>query len=377
MMRLSLASSTILVSVLLLAACGGADKGRQELPPPAVTVTRVAPHALSGALTASGRLTPREEVAIASDLNGYRIARVLVEEGAVVRRGQILATLDDSLLRSQVDQLQAALSQQQIAAEQARQQAGRVSGLDGQGVLSEEAIQNRRIAVKSSEAAVAVTRAQLRDLLVRRDHMAIRAPMDGVVLERAARPGETSSSGTILFRLARDSLIELYAEMPEADVAQIAIGDPADVLLASGQTVRGTVRLLGERVDNQTGLVIARIALPRNDALRQGGFARARFLRTATVQAVPEAAVQFDADGASVKTVDRNNRVHRVHVRTGRRANGWVELVEGPPTGTIIAVKGSAFTLDNDVVRIVTDAAMSRGAAASSSTAPASTGAGR
>lgn len=353
MMRPSLLPMSVLAPALLLTGCGGDPAtARQELPPQSITVARVAQHSIAGAMTASGRLAPREEVAVAADLSGFRIARVLVDEGDVVRRGQVLATLDDSLLLSQIDQLQAALTQQQVAAEQARDQAERVKGLDGQGVLSEEAIQNRRIAVRSAQASAAVTRAQLRDLLVRKDHLAIRAPTDGTILERAARPGETSSAGTTLFRLARDSLIELHAELAEADVAQIAVNDPAEVVLASGQKVTGRVRLLGERVDNQTGLVAIRIALPRSDALRQGGFAQARFMRNATVLAVPEAAVEFDADGASVKVVDRDNRIHRARVRTGRRAEGLTEILEGPPAGSRVAVKGSAFTLDNDKVRI-------------------------
>jgi HlyD family secretion protein len=337
---------------LLLTGCGSGSESRDELPPPAITVAEIAMRNIAGATTASGRLAPREEIAVAADLNGFRVSRVLVEEGAFVRRGQLLAVLDDSLLVSQIAQSRAALSQQQIAHEQARQQASRIKGLEGQGVLSDEAIADRRIAVRSTEAAVAATRAQLNDLLVRQNHLEIRAPTDGIVLERTVRPGDTSSAGTTMFRLARDGLIELFAELPEADAARIRIGDPADVTLASGTRLTGNVRLIGERVDDATGLVSIRIALPRNPELRQGGFARARFTRNATILAVPEAAVQFDADGASVKTVDRNNRVQQVRIRTGRRGQGFVEIVQGPPAGTRVAVKGAAFTLDNDKVRI-------------------------
>lgn len=338
---------------VMLAGCGsGAPEARQELPPLSVTVAQVTERQISGAVTASGRLLPREEVAIAADLNGFRVADVLVEEGTQVRKGQVLAILDGSLLRSQVNQLQAAVLQQQIVAEQAREQAARVDGLEGQGVISEEAIRNRRTAARSARAAVAVTNAQLGDLLVRRDHLVIRAPSDGLVLERNARPGDTSSTGATMFRLARGGLIELFAELPEADASKVAIGDPAEVTLASGSKLIGTVRLIGARVDDKTGLVSVRISLPLANELRQGGFARAHFTRTSSVLAVPEAAVLYDADGASVKTIDSRNRVHRVSVRTGRHAQGLIELVEGPPAGSRVAVKGAAFTLDNDIVRI-------------------------
>jgi HlyD family secretion protein len=338
-------------AVALLSGCAKAPE-QHDLPLQTVTVTTVSRQMIQGGLSASGRLVPREEVGVAADLSGYRIASVAVEEGAAVRKGEVLAMLDDSLLRSQIDQLRAALSQQQIAAEQAHDQAARTGGLLGQGVLSDEAIQNRTLADRSAKAMVAVTRAQLNDLLVRQDHMAIRAPTAGVVLERDARPGDPSAPGTTLFRLARDGLIELYAELPEADVAHVAVGDPAEVLLASGKRLTGTVRLIGERVDNQTGLVIARIALPRDGALRQGGFAQARFVRRMSVVAVPETAVQFDTDGASVTVVGADSRVHRARVRTGQRAGGLVEIVQGVSEGSRIAVKGAAFTLDGDKVRI-------------------------
>ena len=344
--------SLVLAVALMLPGCNASTGKKQELPAQAVTVALVAQREMSGGLTASGRLVPREEVGVAADLAGYRIASVAVEEGAVVRRGQVLAMLDDSLLRSQIDQARAALAQQQIAAEQAHQESARTTGLRGQGVLSDEAIQNRELADRSAQATARVTQAQLNDLLVRRAHMAIRAPTSGVVLERDARPGDPSALGTTLFRIARDGLIELYAELPEAAVHDVAVGDPATVTLASGKEFVGKVRLIGERVDNQTGLVTVRIALPTSADLRQGGFAQARFVRKATVLAVPEGAVQFDADGASVILVDGDSRVHRANLRTGQRADGLVEIVQGLRPGSRVVVKGGAFILDGDKVRI-------------------------
>lgn len=339
---------------LVLAGCGrsSADAPKKDAPPQTVTVAPVAERELAGTLRASGRLLPREEAAVALDVGGFRVLRVMVEEGARVRRGQVLATLDGSLLRPQIAQLQATLTQQTVAAEQARDQASRVSGLENQGVISNEAIAGRRFAARSSQAAVAATRAQLQEAMTRLSRLEIRAPVDGIVLERTVRPGDTPSPGANLFRIARDSLIELYAELPEASVAGIAPGDPVDVALPSGRILAGNVRLIGARVDGQSGLVTVRIGLPRDGELRQGGFAEARFMRPTRVLAVPESAVQFDADGASVKVVGKDNRVHRIAVRTGQRAGGLVELRSGPPPGSRVAVKGSAFTLEGDVVRV-------------------------
>jgi HlyD family secretion protein len=341
---------------LLLAGCGGGKDGAKEPPPPTVTVARVEQRPLDGGLSASGRLIPREEVAVAPELSGYRIARVMVEEDARVGAGQVLAVLDDTLLRSQIDQARAQLSQQQVAYDKARMEAGRVAGLDNQGVLSQEAIDQRRIAARSAQAAVEVARAQLNDLLTRQRRLIIRSPVAGRVLQRSARPGEPSASGTVLFTIARDDLVELDAEVAEAAMGTLAIGDPAVVTLASGTKIRGKVRLLGARVDNQTGLSSARIALPVNPELRPGGFAQANFVKeSAVILAAPEKAVHYDADGAYTLLLDKSDRVHRASVRTGRRAAGLVEILSGAKTGERAVLGGGAFLLEGDRVRVAPD----------------------
>jgi HlyD family secretion protein len=339
---------------LLLSACGKGDDGAKTPPPPTVTVARVERRALEGGLSASGRLIPREEVAVAPELSGYRIARVLVEEDAKVGAGQVLAVLDDTLLRSQIDQARAQLSQQQVGYEKARMEAGRVAGLDNQGVLSQEAIDQRRIAARSAQAAVGVAKAQLDDLLTRQQRLIVRSPVAGRVLQRSARPGEPSASGTVLFTIARDDLVELDAEVAEAAMGTLAIGDPVVVTLASGTKVNGKVRLLGARVDNQTGLSRARIALPVSPELRPGGFAQASFVKeSAAILAAPEKAVHYDADGAYMLLLDRSDRVHRTSVRTGRRAAGMVEILSGPKAGSRAVLGGGAFLLEGDRVRAV------------------------
>jgi HlyD family secretion protein len=86
--------------------------------------------------------------------------------------------------------------------------------------------------------------------------------------------------------------------------------------------------------------------------VRAGGFGRAEFTEsTGMALAVPETAIRYDADGASVMTVAANNRVKRMLVQTGQRGGGYVQLLKGPPAGTRIIQNAAAFLLDNDLVR--------------------------
>jgi len=72
---------------------------------------------------------------------------------------------------------------------------------------------------------------------------------------------------------------------------------------------------------------------------------------------VPEKAIQFEAGGPQVVVVRDDDRVQRVAVTTGARADGWVELRQGPVPGTRVALGGGAFVLDGDKVRIAPPAA--------------------
>jgi HlyD family secretion protein len=330
---------------LALAACLLPLSACSDDPPPvekketarAVTVAEVTLRPISGRASATGLLVPREEAAVGVELSGFRVKSVLVEEGAQVKAGQPLALLDDTLLRARVAQARATY-------EQERSQAARVAGLEGSGVLSDE-----EIALRHSQAAVA--KAQLDDLNAQAARMTVRAPVSGLVIERNVRPGAVSGGGDPMFRIARDGLIELDAEVPEDALATIEEGTPAQVTLPGGETFAGEVRLISPRIDPQTKLGRVRVRLPVDPALRAGGFASASFQREAQpVPAVPEKAVQFEASGPLVTVIDADNRAKRMSIRTGARADGYVELVEGPPVGTRVALGGGAFLLDGDLV---------------------------
>ena len=353
-LRPGLFAGAALIGVLMLAACHKPAPVATETPPRAVRVARVANEPLASALTVSGILTSREEAAVTSELSGYKVSKVFVEQGDWVKAGQPLAQLDDTLLRSQIAQQAAVVTQQTLAAERAESQAKNVEGLDNKGVLSQEDIDTRRFQGKSARAAAVAAQAQLDDLKTRQARLTLRAPVSGLVLARNVRPGDLpagSASGQPLFRMARDGLIEIDAEVPESDLAKLKPGQKAEVALPSGAKVTGTVRLISPEVDQTTKLGRARILLPVRPDLRPGGYAYARLPGVKSNGLVaPDRSVSYDADGAAVYVVDPSNRVHRVAVRTGERAGGFVELLQGPPAGSRVLVSGSSFVLDGDKV---------------------------
>ena len=364
-----------LVSALALSACGPKEPPKKDPAAEArtVRVVRVENRAITGSLTASGSLIPREEAAVAPEVTGYRVSRVLVDEGAYVQAGQTLAQLDGALIAAQVEQQRALAAQAAIQADQAEAEAARVAGLDGQGVLSDEALQQRRFQAKASRATANAQAAAYRDAQTRAGKLAVTAPVSGLVLERTVRPGDLAAGGaTPWFRIAREGKIELSAELPEDDMARVRVGQRVTVTLPSGGSAEGQVRIVAPEVNTQTKLGSVRISLPVRDDIRAGGFGRAIF-SDASGQGltVPETAIRYDADGASVMTVGEGNKVKRVVVQTGARGEGLVTLVKGPPAGTRVIQNAAAFLLDGDVVKPMDATAPPAAAPAKPAAAPA------
>lgn len=340
-------STTSTVIAVLLATTALAGCGEKEAAPadaaataPTVSVTTVQRRVLGGGVSASGALVSREEAAVGSELSGFRVASVSADEGDWVRAGQALAQLDDTLLRAQIDQ-------QAAQTAQAEAQAARVAELDNEGIISKEQIETRRFQALAAKAALA-------EMKTRQSRMTIRAPVTGRILERTVRPGDVAGGSTTWFRIARDGLVELEAQMNETDVARIRPGQGVQVTLPSGAVVNGQVRLISPRIDPNTKLAGVRVRLPVRSDLRPGGFASAMFNPTGAASvAVPESSVRYDADGASVVTVDAANKTHLVPVKTGARSGGWVELLQGPPEGARVMLGGAAFALEGNLVRPV------------------------
>jgi HlyD family secretion protein len=351
-------SSLILLPLLAALALAGCNKPRPKVSEAenarAVRVVQLQSQSISGALSASGDLVSREEAAVLPEVNGYRVAKVLVDVGDYVKQGQTLVRLDPALVQAQLAQAEAVAAQAQVQALQAADQAARVKDLDNAGVISQEAIDQRRFQARAAQATANAQAAALKDLRTRINKLSVTAPVSGLILERTVRPGDMSSSGgaTPWFRIARDSEVELQAQVSEDDLTSIHPGQHAQVTLPGGEVVPGVVRLVSPQIDTQTKLGSVRVHLPVRSDIRAGGFARAVFNEASgTVLAAPETAVRYDADGASVMVVGADDRVKRVAVTTGQRGGGYVELLTGPPDGSRVVERAAAMLVPGDYVR--------------------------
>lgn len=338
-----------------------------EAAPRAVTVEVAALRRLDTGVAVTGTLVARDEIAIGTAVDGQRIAEVLVEEGDRVVAGQVLLRLETDILEAQrrdnesrVARARSAAAQQEAMLADAEAKARRAEQLIAANAMSREELGARRTAFLAAQHALSVTQAelaqaeaQLVEAQSRLERAVIRAPADGIVSERLGRIGAMAGSEPLV-RLISGGEVELEAEVPEADLPRIAAGQPVQVRAAGlERAVDGHVRLVAPKVDRQTRLGIARIALPPDPDLRPGIFARGVVrVGEREVLAVGEGAVTHGThDGAPVVFVlGADDRVAKRAVETGARQDGRVEIRSGLAAGDRVVAAAGAFLRDGERV---------------------------
>ena len=348
-----------------------------------VSVARVVPHAFVETLALSGSLVPREEILIGPEIEGLRVLDVLVDEGAEVKRGQVLARLVTATLDAQLAQNEAALARNAAATAQARsaiteaearlteaknaierartlKEGGHVSEAifdqrESAFRLAEAQLVASRDGLKASEADRASIEAQRRELLWRRSKTDVTAPSDGIISQRRARVGATPVlvSQEPMFRMIENGEIELDAEVPQAHLARLAIDQKARIAIPGNGEVDGSVRLISPSVDPATRLGRVRILLGKDPNLRIGTFARGEVVVARGMGlAVPRSAVLFGKSGPSVQVVE-NDTVQTRPVTIGLTEADTIELRSGVSEGALVVAKAGTFLRNGDRVRPV------------------------
>jgi HlyD family secretion protein len=356
---------------------------------PAVTVVPAVEREVVERALVTGTLVPREEILVAPEVEGLRITEVLVEEGARVEAGQVLARLSRDLIEAQLAQAAATLAKAEASIAQAKSQivqaeAGqteaqlaleRTRALMKGGNTTEAVLEARTAAARLAEGKLAAARdglriaeaekaaaaAQRREIEVRLARTEIKAPAAGIVSRKVARVGASASpAGEALFRIIADGEIELEGEVTELQMPRLKPGAAAEVQIDPTRSLTGRVRLLYPEVDRSTRLGKVRIALPADPALRIGSFARGTVVvARRTGVAVPLSAVLFEADGAVVLAVVEG-KVEARRVRTGLTAEGFVLIERGIAAGETVVVRAGSFLRHGDPVRPVIAEAASR-----------------
>jgi RND family efflux transporter MFP subunit len=325
-------------------AAAAAAQGSGQVP----TVTVIVPGRSQVARTviASGPLAAKRDQPIGIAGQGGRVIRVLVDAGAWVRAGQVLAVVDRSVQAQQAAQLAAQIEAAKANAALAQSNYERALALQGRGFVSKAEIDSKKATRDAANAQVRVAQAQLGATRAQIGQLNVVAPASGLILERNVELGQIVSPGSgALFRLAEGGQMEMRAQLSQQDLAAVHVGMAATVTpVGSDHGYSGTVWQVAPVIDPQSRMGEVRISIPYVTAVRPGGFAEARISSgTTTAPLLPQSAVLSDQKGNYVYIVDAKNQVERRNIKIGAVDDQGVTIAEGLAGSESVVLSAGPF----------------------------------
>jgi HlyD family secretion protein len=322
---------------------------------PLISVIVPGQQSVTADVSFTGTIAARYDMPIANEGDTGRIVGVYVEAGDQVKRGQLLAKIDDSVLVQQVNRLAASLEQAKAQSDLSAAEYKRALGVEKAGALSAEDIEKRRATAVTDAANVKVAAAQLAEAQARLSRTHIVAPMNGTVLVRHAEIGQIANpGGEALFRLESGDEVEMRGQIAEQDLVRVKVGQSATVYLTGiDRPFTGRVRLLGAVIDPQTRLGDIRITLQPDPSLRPGAFARALVaLDQAQRPVLPQNAIMADEQGSYVLIVNPASKVERRPVRISGTTERGVIIAEGLTGQERVVATAGGFLRDGEEVKV-------------------------
>jgi RND family efflux transporter MFP subunit len=361
-LRPTAASKILAVAALalLMAACGGRRAGNsvQAAPVAALTVTttKVRNEEVARKLQVTGSIYPWQEVIVGSEVGGYRVSAVLVDVGSVVKKDQVLVRLSSDLLQADLDSKRAALRSAEAAQVKSAAALRRGDSIAGSGLLSAADLDTLHADDIAAQARVETSRADLRTAELRAHYAAVTASDDGTVTSRTVSEGQIAQAGAEMLRLLRQNRVEWRAEVPEAELKNIAAGQSVALTAIDGTKVVGTVRAVSPTVQatNRTGLVYVDVS---NGQVRPGMFARGEIdIGKGNALLLPVTSIVMQDGYSYVFVLGDDNLVARRRVEPAGIRGEYMEISTGVRADDTVAVKGAGFLKDGDTVRVAEQA---------------------
>ena len=362
---------TWLIVVFVLALAAVAAAVRIETAPVSVETAAIAtayPSQSFAVLNATGYVVAQRKAAVASKATG-RLEWLGVREGSRVKRGEVLARLENRDVTAAMEQAaaniklaKANLEQGQSELNEAERNFNRSRDLLAKNFVSQAAhdtalsrLEKAKAAITGYQASIGVAEANYRAAQVGVEQTLIRAPFVGVVLTKNANVGDVITpfsyalgSQAAVVTMADMSTLEVEADVSESNLAKIKTDQPCEIQLDALPDVRFRGRLLRmvPTVDRTKATVMAKIRFEDLDArILPEMSAKVSFLsqempesqRSARVVVQPAAVVE--RDGKSVVFVVKDNRARQTAIDTGGKIGYLVEVRSGPHPGDKVVLR--------------------------------------
>jgi len=319
-------------------------------------------------LTVVGNLIGQQTVAIAPRTGG-RLLSVNVQLGDRVRRGQVLAKIED---REMVEQVRAAEASQEVAKATIRQREAdlnvaklnfdRSKNLYERQLLAKQALddaESRHLAAVAqldlSTAQLSANAARLEELKINLQHTSVASPVDGFVASRTVDPGAMVNTNTAIASVVDISRLRLVVNVVERDLRMVSPGDVAVVEVDAypGETFSGKIARVAPVLDPATRTAAMEVEIPNGDnKLKPGMYARINLTVEERKNAlvVPKGAVIDFENKRGVWQPNADNRAQFVPVQLGIDGGETLEILGGLNEGDKFVTTGATAVRNNDVL---------------------------
>lgn len=331
----------------LVASCSSKEKTTNEIPK--VEVIPVKLESLQAMnsneeIHVSGQFTTDDETYL-SFLSGGIIQKIYVREGDKVSKGQLLATLDLTLVKATV-------SQAKLGLEKSKRDLERVKNLQKEGFATLEQMQN-------AQTAFDVAQEQLQSAFFNLKYAEIRAVSTGFILKKMANQGQLVSSGTPVFQTngAGSSSFKLKVGVSDRQWSQIKIGDEAQIQadVFKNRTLKAKVSRKSESIDPFSGTFTVELEIQGKlpEGLASGVFGKATIKLSETSEnwKIPyEALLDGNADDGFVFISNDQKTVKKVPVKIESLNQNVVEISEGLEGYKYVIVSGGPYLNENSTI---------------------------
>ncbi len=352
----------------------------QTRAPRQVKTARVEETPFGEAVTVNGTLAAFDQTTASVKVPG-RLRSISVDLGSVVRRGQVIAQVEQQDYALRVQQAEAALAQARArlglspdgaddrvdpeqtgtvrearaVLDEARVNRDRSARLVEQGIVARsefdsaeaaykvalsryqdaiEEIRNRQALLAQRRSELSLARQQLSDT-------SVHAPLDGIVQEKRASVGEYLAAGAPVVSIVRMDPLRLKAEVPERDARNVRSGQNVRVTIDGDSNIYlGQIKRLSPVIAQQSRMLLVEADVRNDGRLRPGSFAHAEIVTNDAkmVVTVPSNAIVTFA-GIEKVIVVQNGKALEMPVTTGRRNGDWTEIITGINVGDRVIVE--------------------------------------
>jgi RND family efflux transporter MFP subunit len=345
----ALALAALFFSVAVAAGCSSHAEASDEQPATAtaVRVRQALAVERPAMINASGTVDANTTADVAFQVSG-RIVRVAVEEGQIVRAGQLLAAIDPTDYQLSVQQASA-------SATQAKGEYERMRQLFERGSLAPNDFQK-------FEAAAQVAAANASLASERLGHTRLVAPISGVIARRGIDLGEMAAAGSPVFSIVAVDPVTIRVGIPESQIGLIRRNATATIAVGAlaGQLFNARVTTIGVSADPASRTYPVKIDIPNpNRTLLPGMIAEAHISGNRITRAltIPGEAVVRDAEGATLVFIyfPAEQRVYSRRVTVGAPIDREIEITDGIAPGELVVIAGQERIRDGATVAATTE----------------------